>query len=108
VSREVACVYTQRFIGNLLAVEGQGYRPVITSAFASEERPRWRDLVLSTLQEGMRTVVIMTDETHKRLWPRAAVLLQEKQDCRLLQVDFAQVRECLRLVEQVGYSAFVV
>lgn len=115
VSQAVARVYGSRFSGNLLVADGRGYRPLINAAYASEERPRWRDLILHTLREGMLTVAILTHESQKRLWPRAAVsyvgpnwqvLLDDEHSCRLLCVDFGQLRSCLLLVEQIYQAGF--
>jgi hypothetical protein len=115
VSVEVARVYAERFSGNLLTMDGRELRPLITAAFATEERPRWRDLLLHSLTEGMQTVVIMTNEAQKRLWPRAAVsfvgpnwqvLLNDEQGCRLLRVSFAQVLSCLHVIERVYTLGF--
>ena len=94
--------------GNLAVVDGTGVRPFIARTRTTPERPAWTDLVRS-LRPGAMVVLIVTDESQRRLWPQARlgivsnagypVLLNRGLQTRLLTVRHDDLLACLDVVE---------
>lgn len=101
--------------GSLLVMNGAGLRPMVSKESARKEgRPCWRD-VIRTLPVGAETVAIITSNTKRRLWTRAAVsvvgdywrpLFVDGDTDRLLTVSITALRASLDLVESVYALGF--
>ena len=106
--------------GNLLALPDEGIRPFVSQKSATDERPCWRDLIFS-LEIGLRSVAIFTDESKRRLWPLACLSVFGPHwrplfnaapykggvaQCRSLQVNVDRLRACLGGVERVYSFGF--
>lgn len=109
-----AFVDSRTLTSNVLVVEHVGYKPVVSDASATEDRPTWRQLI-RTLPDGVQTVAIVTSNTKRRLWPRAVVstwgehwqpLFVDGDVDRLLTVNVYKLRECLDIIEQVYNLGF--
>lgn len=128
VSVETAELFrAQRLLrGNLLFLENQLLRPMISLESATNQnRPCWRNLIYE-LPIGTPTLAIFTDESKRRLWHQTHVsdfgeqwhpflnghpvktkTFKAPPLCRSLQVNVLHLRPLLRTVEtaqQLGFS----
>lgn len=102
-------------IGSLLATyeSGQwcGRKPTVST---QPNRPCWRELVY-TIAHGTPTVAVLSSNTKRRLWHRAAVSSYgnawhvwyvHEGDERVLSVDVTRIPACLALIEKMLSAGF--
>ncbi|MFZ4816387.1 MAG: hypothetical protein ACOYL5_17765 [Phototrophicaceae bacterium] len=96
-------------------MNGIGYRPMVASASVTPERPLYQSL-LENLSKGDQTIIMLTSNTKRRLWPLAVesavgqywrITLVDGDDEGVFEMPYSEfvstlqfVRDCLN----AGYS----
>lgn len=104
--------------GNLCVIIdsiAHGLRPMVSRESATaQDRPCWAD-VLRTLRPGQQTMIVLSNESKRRLWPRArlapvgpawSVYLHDETGSAPREISHARLIACLDLVEEIYAAGF--